>query len=283
MDRLDDYRDEMDALSSEDVEAVLSGRVPAGPSAARAAALVADLRQALREDPAPEVARHHVATLLSAAEGSRPAGRMGSGRRSRRRVGGVALAAALVIGGGAAAAVIQTDDPPPEARRVPAVADPAATDASTQGREAISGEMGVAPDASAHGRAVRSAAQDPTMEGCEKGQAVAGVASSNAAEHRQNTGGPPDPCARGQQDGNGGGNDGGDGPSAFGQGTAENAKAGGRDFGQEQANQAQSGDLGQQTASQVSGGAGGVGSQGGLPENAGRPPGIPGSPTGGKP
>jgi hypothetical protein len=268
MDRLDDYRDEMDALSSKEVEAVLSGRVPAGPAAARAAALVADLRGALREEPAPEVGRLHVAALLAEAERSVPTGRMGSSRRTRRGVGGVALAAALVIGGGVAAAVIQTDDPPPEARRVPAVADPAAADAATQGREAIPGGMGVSPDASAHGQAVGSAARDRTVEGCGKGQAVGGLASSNAAADRQNSGGRP--CARGRQDGNGDGNSRGDESSAFGQGIAENAKAGGRDFGQEKAAQAQEGGIGRETADQASGSAGASGGQGGPP------PGTPG-------
>jgi hypothetical protein len=279
MGRLDDYRDEMDALSSEDVEALLSGRVPGGPPAARVATLVADLRDALLEDPAPQVARDHLAVLLAEAEGSGLTGTRRPLRRTRRRVGGLALAAALVIGGGVAAAVTSADDVPGAgARSVPPMAAPA-VDATSQEQEAMSLRQEMASDASAHGRAVSAAAQDATVEGCEKGQAVAEVASGKASENRQNSGDRPDPCERGQQGGTGGGNGTGEEASAFGEGIAEDAKAGGRDFGEDKAAQAQTGGVGEQTASQPSGGAGEGGAQGGPPEgmlpSGGSPPGQP--------
>lgn len=277
MDLLDDYRDEMDALSSEQVEAVLSGRVPREPAAARAAALVVDLRQALREDPAPEVARTHLAAVLAAAEESG----LTRSRRSimpvltRRRMGGLALAATLVLGGGLAAAL-----PPPELPE----------QAAQEAHEAVGQGPDVAEDASAHGKAVSELAQDPTLEGCEKGQAVAALASSKAGDHRQDGADRPDPCARegevenGQ---NGGGR--GEEASAFGQGVAEEARAGGKAFGQKTASEAQKGrgDFGKQTAQEASGGTrGGEAAEKGMAtagEASGGASGSGGPPPGGPP
>jgi hypothetical protein len=287
MDRLDDYRDEMDALSSEEVEAVLSGRTPLESAAARAAALVTDLRGALREEPTSEVARVHLAAMVAAAEGS---GFTNSRRSSvpmpsRRRIGGLAVAATLVVGGGLAAAVTQ-----PEAVTRPEETDDRVPEAIGQGPE----EAG---EASAHGKAVAAVAQGSALEGCEKGQAVAGAASSKATENRQDDADRPDPCAGGDREGSAGdegdrggggnGNGRGKGASAFGRGIAEEARTDGRAFGQQTAAEAQGerSGFGHQTAEQASGGSAGGGDQGGslgeAPEGAGPPPGTPGAPPGG--
>jgi hypothetical protein len=287
MDRLDDYRDEMDALSSEEVEAVLSGRAPLESAAARAAVLVADLRRALREEPTSEVARVHLAAMVAAAEGS---GFIKSRRSSvpmpsRRRIGGLAVAATLVLGGGLAAAVTQ-----PEAVTLPEGTDDRVREAMGQGPE----EVG---EASAHGKAVAAVAQGSALEGCEKGQAVAGAASSKATENRQDDADRPDPCARGDEESSAGdegdrggdrdGNGRGEEASALGRGIAEEARTDGRALGQQTAAEAQEGksDFGHQTSEQASGGSAGGGGQGGslggAPEGAGSPPGTPGGPPGG--
>jgi hypothetical protein len=276
MDLLDDYRDEMDALSSEQVEAVLSGRVPQEPVAARAATLVDDLRQALREDPAPEVARTHLTAMLAAAEESG----LTRSRRSimpvltRRRLGGLALAATLVLGGGLAAALT-----PPELPE----------QAAEEAHEAVGQGPDVAEEASAHGKAVSELAQDPTLEGCEKGQAVAALASSKADDHRQDDANRTDPCAQaddteGAQNGDGRGED----ASALGQAVAEEARADGKAYGQKTASEAQQGqgDFGKQTAQEASGGTqGGEAAEkgltipgdasGGASDSGGSPPGGP--------
>jgi hypothetical protein len=290
MDLLDDYRDEMDALSSEQVEAVISGRVPREPAAARAATLVEDLRDALREEPSPEVARAHLAAMAAAAEesGFTRSRRLTMPAVTRRRIGGLTLAATLVMGGGLAAAVTQPELP-----------DQASEEAWAnvgQGPE-------VASEASAHGKAVAAVAQDPTLEGCQKGQAVAEVASSKADDHRQDEA-DRDPCVQvervdGGENGSGSGNGGGSGSgngeeaSAFGNSISEQVQADGRAFGEKTSTAAQEDGeaFGQETAAAASGGeAGGNGNGNGtgrgdgvfveLPAG-GPPPGTPGGPPGG--
>jgi hypothetical protein len=291
MDLLDDYRDEMDALSSEQVEAVISGRVPREPAAARAATLVEDLRDALREEPSSEVARAHLAAMAAAAEesGLTRSRRLTMPAVTRRRIGGLTLAATLVMGGGLAAAVTQPELP-----------DQASEEAWAnvgQGPE-------VAAEASAHGKAVAAVAQDPTLEGCQKGQAVAEVASSKADDHRQDEA-DRDPCVQAERvDGveNGGGNGNGsgsgngrgngEGASAFGNSTSEQAQADGQAFGEKTSTAAQENGeaFGQETAAAASGGnAGGNGNGNGgggdgefieLPTDGGPLPGTPGGPPG---
>jgi hypothetical protein len=273
----DDYQDEMDALSTEEVDAVVGGRAAREPNAARAGALVADLRRALREEPTPEVARAHVEAMVAAARSqARAQGRFGAS--TRRRIGGVGLAAVLTLGGTLAAAVT-----------LPPQADDRAREAAWQGTE-------VAVEASAHGKAVQAVARDSTLEGCEKGQAVAEVASSKAR------GGPPeerpDPCVQAEDSPN---DDGGRGrgkdASAFGKAKAEQAREDGKALGQDTADQAKAGgaDFGQQTAGQASGGARGTRAAddaaefgkttaseatGGAGGSRGPPAGTPGGPPG---
>jgi hypothetical protein len=265
---VDDYGDEMDALSPEQVEAVLSGRVPGVPAAARAAALVEDLRGALREEPSPEVTRAHLAAVVAAAEES---GLTRSTRShppvvARRRVGGLAVAATLVIGGGLTAAAIQPE--------LPEEADGGAWESIGPGPE-VAEVAEVAEEVSPHGQAVAAVAQDPTLEGCQKGQAVAALASSKATEHRRDDADRPDPCARADRPA-GRGN--GEEASAFGKATAEQAKADGKAFGERTSTEAHTdgAGFGRETADTASGGrAGGDGSPGGGTP-AGAPGGLPG-------
>jgi hypothetical protein len=278
MDLLDDYRDEMEALSPEQVEAVLSGRVAREPVAARAATLVEDLREALREEPSPEVARAHLAAMVAAAEESELSRSIRSGMPvlTRRRIGGLALVATLMMGGGLAAAVTQPELP---------------EQASEEAWANVGRGPEVAAEASAHGKAVSAVAQDPTLEGCEKGQAVAEVASSKGAEHRQDDADRPDPCAQADDDdgnGNGNGNGNGEAASAFGKSIAEQAQADGEAFGQETSTKAKADGeaFGQETGNAASGGRAGTGGQaglttagevsGGASAGGGPPAGIPG-------
>ncbi|HEX2026161.1 MAG TPA: hypothetical protein VHH92_07175 [Actinomycetota bacterium] len=275
----DDYRDEMDALNSDEVEAALSHRAARG---ARAEGLVADLRRALREEPSPEVARAHVEAML-AASAARSERRSTMRGVTTRRIGGVALAAVLTLGGTLAAAVT-----------LPPQADDEAREAVGQGSE-------VAAEASAHGKAVREVAQDPSLEGCEKGQAVAEVASSKAQGEPPEDVERPDPCAQAEgsapEEGGGGRGEAG---SAFGKAKAAQAREDGEALGEDTAADAQSGgaDFGQDTAGQVT--AGGAGSaatgqaaaddaggttsadeaSGGAAGSAGPPAGTPGGPPG---
>jgi hypothetical protein len=281
----DDYQDEMEALSPEEIDAVLGGGTPRDPRAARAAALVTDLRRALREDPAPEVASAHVDAMVAAA-GARPGGRSAMLASTKRRIGGVGLAAALMLGGSLAAAVT-----------LPPQADDRVRQAVERG-SSVSADGSVSGEASAHGKAVQAVAQDPGVEGCRKGQAVAEVASSKA-EGPPDEVDRPDPCERGQhgEPGSEGGSRGAE-ASAFGRAKATQAEEDGEAFGQETAAQAQSGgaDFGQQTATEASAGAGGpeveggggaeagttIGNDasGGVSGSAGPPPGTPGGPPG---
>ena len=97
----------------------------------------------------------------------------------------MALAAALLLVAGIAAAVtLPNQAAPPDQESVPSGAPslaPAPEDPS-------------AP--SSHGQAVSEVATDPALTGCEKGQAVADVASAKAAEKRNNSTEANDPCSR---------------------------------------------------------------------------------------
>jgi hypothetical protein len=253
MDLFDDYEDEMDAVTPEQMEAVLSGRVPGDPAAARAAALVEDLRDALLEEPSPEATRAHLAAMVAAAEEMVPI----RSRRSampdvtRRRIGGVVLAATLMMGGAVAAAVTQQEP---------------AEQAFEEAWANVGRGPEVAAEASVHGKAVSAVAHDPTLEGCEKGQAVAAVASSKAAEHPQDDADRLDPCAQ-ANDGNGNGDD----ASAFGKSIAEQAQADGEAFGQETSTKAkEDGEaFGQETADAASRGKSGDGNETGGGDEAG--------------
>jgi hypothetical protein len=215
----DDYRDEMDRLDPRMVDAALEGRETGDPALDRAAELVADVRHVLLAHPGPETMARHVAAMTAAARkgdrGFRPIRR--PGRPGRRGLRGAALAAALVVGAGVAGAVTLPD-------RAPDRADQAVT--AEQGRaeggvETVEPAGEPAPQ-SAHGQEVADVAHDDSLQGCEKGQAVSDVASSNADGHRGDDPAKADPCARGQSGSGGGGLD----ASAGGQTTSQEAQAG---------------------------------------------------------
>lgn len=185
----DDYQDEVERLSPEEIEAVLSGE---DDSSRPLATLIQDVRVVLLENPAPEIAARHLAAMAQAAAQSKP--RLdavpASSNRSRRtfprrRASALVLAAALLLVAGIAAAVtLPKQAAQPDQDTVPSMAPslaPVPEDPSS---------------ASNHGQAVSDVATDPTLKGCEKGQAVADVASAKAAEKRKNASQENDPCSR---------------------------------------------------------------------------------------
>jgi hypothetical protein len=188
MDLFDDYQDEVERLSPEQIDAVLSGE---DPSSRPLATLIQDVRVVLLEDPAPEIAARHLAAMAEAAETKRgwnaaPAPVTRSLRPSpRRRASALVLAAALLLVAGIAAAVTLPEKAAkPDQDTVPSVAPslaPAPGDLSADTN---------------HGQTVSDVARDSTLTGCEKGQAIAGVASAKAAEKRKNSSQENDPCSR---------------------------------------------------------------------------------------
>jgi hypothetical protein len=193
---LDDYQDEMERLTTEQIEALLTGedRSP-GP----VAALVRDVRVVLLEDPAPEVAARHLAAMAEAAKASpEPAERAGVApirRLPRRRGAAALLAAALLLVAGIAAAVTVPKRPAkPEQEIVDSVAPSLAAPPTLDSDPVPSAEP-------THGQEVSAFAKDTDLIGCEKGQAVAAVASAKAAEHRENPAEKNDPCVRAESQG----------------------------------------------------------------------------------
>lgn len=189
MDLFDDYQDEVERLSPEEIEAVLSGE---DHSSRPLATLIQDVRVVLLEDPAPEIAARHLAAMAVAAEQSMPRSAAVPASSSRsfrtfpgRRASALGLAAALLLVAGIAAAVtLPKQAAQPDQDTVPSVAPslvPVPEDPSS---------------ASNHGQAVSDVATDPALTGCEKGQAVADVASANADEKRKNASQENDPCSR---------------------------------------------------------------------------------------
>jgi hypothetical protein len=189
MDPFDDYENEMERLTDDEIEVVLSG---GDHSSRHLTTLIRDVRLGLLENPSPDIAVRHLAAMagargpaiLPAAGG--PAARV-SPRRvlPKRRLTALALAAALLFLAGIAAAVTlpkKTDPPSPEtvSKTTPSM-PPAGQDL---------------PEEAAHGQAVADVAKDRSRTGCEKGQAVADVASAKAVENRNNPAEKNDPCSR---------------------------------------------------------------------------------------
>jgi hypothetical protein len=190
MDLFDDYQDEVERLSPEQIEAILSDEETS--SSTPLTALIEEVRLGLLEAPPPETAAKHVAAMVSAAHEVRlglatvPAARRRSMRLfTRRRLAGLALAATLVLGAGIAAAITLPERAADRAKEVV----PTAAPPETPGREGL-------PEQADHGQAVASVATDPSLQGCEKGQAVAATASAKAAEVRNNPAKTVDPCIR---------------------------------------------------------------------------------------
>jgi hypothetical protein len=189
MDFFDDYQDEVERLTNDQIEAILSG----GDHSSRPlATMVRDVRLDLLEDPSPEITARHLGAMARAARPSElgpaaaPAAMLGRRRvLPRRRLTAMGLAAALLLVGGLAAAVtLPKKVVQPTEDTVPSTAPSVAPTATGLVEEA------------AHGRAVADVAKDPSLTGCEKGQAVADVASAKAAENREGPAEKNDPCAR---------------------------------------------------------------------------------------
>lgn len=190
MRRTDDGWGEMSRLSSERLEQVLAGDAPEDEEAAALAAAVRRLRAGLLEAPSEGLAARHVAAMVAAARAAAP---LPDPRRSpvriitKRRAAVLALAAAMTLTGGLAWA----------GALPPAAQDAIAGVASHLGLDLPSSDDH-AP-AAEHGAEVSEVAQDPSLEGCEKGQAVAAVASEKSQEHRQDPTDKQDPCADGDE------------------------------------------------------------------------------------
>lgn len=250
----DDYEYEMDRLDPRKVDAALEGRETGDPSLDPTAKLVADVRHVLLAPPGPDIQARHVAAMAAAARsadrGFRPVRpRKRPGRRGLR---GLALAAVLLLGAGIAGAVTVPDQASDRAGEAIAGAHGRAEGQTVQ-------EAGEPAEQSAHGQEVVDVAQDESLQGCEKGQAVSDVASSNADGNRNDDPAKDDPCAEGQ-----GGSTGGDeeGP-ATGQTTSQEATA--EDHGPPESPGSQGG---QAPATQSEGASG----QGGSPpDQAGGP------------
>ena len=234
MDPSDDYQDEMSRRRPHEIDAILSGRETEDPAAEPLAALVRDVRRDLLEDPAADVAGRHLAAMNEAGreeEASRAVTTSNNRRDSmrpisQRRLAVLATSALLVLGVGVAAAVTLPGDASDTAKNAVPSGDPAE-----------------------HGKTVSGTAQNTTLHGCEKGQAIAAQASSGKARPAV------DPCARGA--GNGDGNA-GNGTTGTRQGSGGGAGGPG-------------------------GGGGGGGSETGSGGGSGGPGGGGGGPSGGIP
>jgi hypothetical protein len=185
MDPSDDYRDEMGRLRPHEIEAIISRREASDSSAEPLAALVREVRRDLLEDPTAAVAARHLAAMNDAQrkdKGPR-AVRTSNDRRgsvpaiSQRRLAAVATAALLLLG--AAVAVAVTPD-----------------NAGETAKNAVSN------DNTGHGQAVSDTARNTSLQGCEKGQAIAGQASGKTIPANE-------PCSRGGGGGNPNGDSGG--------------------------------------------------------------------------
>jgi hypothetical protein len=188
-----DYEDEMDRLDPRSIDAALRGRPTGQPALDRAAQVVAEVRRTLLEEPRPDVATRHLAAMTAAARGLEWGPRQvhrASPVRLRRRVAGLAVAAAVAIGGVAAAVTLPDRTDEPERRG-----------GQTERDRRNAGPTEDRTDPT-HGKEVSDTAHDDSLSGCEKGQAVSDVASS-----KSNGGGeqPQDPCVKGDEGSNAGG------------------------------------------------------------------------------
>jgi hypothetical protein len=176
MDPFDDYQDEMSGrLTSERAEAILAGRARADddPLGATLGRAFDELRRELFDQPGPEVAARHLAAMVAASESASALDRTARMARKwrpfpRLRLAIVGLAVCLVLFGGLAIAGAL---PGP-------VQDVVADAAAVVGLDLPGG----APEAAGHGKEVSETARNDELSGCEKGMAVAEVATSKAAE-----------------------------------------------------------------------------------------------------
>jgi hypothetical protein len=175
--------------TSERLEQVLAGDAPEDEEAAHLAAAVRRLRTGLLEVPSEELAARHLAAMTAARATTPSLARRRSPTRilTGRRAALVALAAAMTLTGGLA-----------WAGALPTPAQDAIADAvSHLGLDLPSSDERT--PAAEHGAEVSEVARDPSLEGCEKGQAVAAVASEKSEEHRQDPAEKQDPCIQGDE------------------------------------------------------------------------------------
>jgi hypothetical protein len=215
-----DYPDEMDSLTPAQLEDILAGREVDDPVASRLSELLRELRDELVSEPR-DAGRQVAAMVEAAGEGSAgfASTRSWSSTVTRKRVTLLGVAAVLALGMGAAAAVTLPDQASDRAREVVgSLPHPQPTGTGPP--------SGVPPEnANDHGEAVSGVAQDDSLEGCEKGAAVSAVASSKAADNRQDDPPGPDPCLQGPPNDPGGANTGSDGPTGIGGGGAVGGSA----------------------------------------------------------
>jgi uncharacterized membrane protein YgcG len=273
MDAFDDYEDEMfRRLTADRADAIIEGRGRSDdPLATDLSAALEDLRLELLEEPSPDVADRHLAAMVaasrapSAVEGlvADPAGRGAMSikpaefrnpkvARRRLRVAVVGLAACFVLVGGLAAA-----------GALPGPAQDAVADAAELvGFDLPGGSSEQAEEASAFGKEVSETAQSDDLSGCEKGMAVAQVATSKAEEQPDL---PADACTNGD-DGEGEGTESSGGGSGSGSGgRTESGGGGGGSGGNEQGSGGGSGSGG----ATEGGGTGGGGGSGGTEQGSG--------------
>jgi hypothetical protein len=290
MDPSDDYGDEMfRRLTAERADAIVEGRGRSDdPQAMDLSAVLEDLRLELLEEPSPTVADRHLAAMAaasraSAVEGltSEPAGRNAMSMkpavfrkpklvRGRLRVAVVGLAACFVLFGGLAVAGAL-----PEAAQ-----DAVADAAELVGFDLPGGSSERGEEASEHGRAVSEVATSEELSGCEKGMAVAEVASSKAEEDPDL---PADACANGEdgEDESTGSQGGGSGSGSGGSTGTGGAGGGGGSGGNEQAGGGGSGAGGSTDTGGAGGGGGGGGTEQGSGGGSGSGGGGSGSGSGG--
>ena len=127
---------------------------------------------------------------------------------SHPRLAWLVAGATLVLGAGIAAAVTLPDQ------------------ASETATEAVSN---AGPSGNSDfGQAVSDTARDPSLQGCEKGRAVAAQATTKAAGHRQGQGPQDNPCGAGDETSGGSGHNGADGaPTGVGSGSGGPGGGGG--------------------------------------------------------
>jgi hypothetical protein len=283
---LDDYQDEMDRLSPNQIDAILSSERVSDPAAERAIALVGDIRDALIEEPPAEVAARHLGAMASAVPGESRAATALPRRKtpmrilSRRRIAAMSVAATLVLAAGIAAAVTL----PPQANDTAKTKVPSDPDVVTgqpegvppaeaeQGQpegvppaEAEQGQPeGVPPAEAEHGQTVSGIAQG--VEGCDDALDLAEIASDGRLDRAEL---PVEPCGQGDEAALGGGASGS--ANGGGSGGPGGASGGGGGGGSSITGAGGSG----------SGGPGGGGGGGSGPGGGGGGSGGPGGGSGG--
>ena len=175
----------MGRLRPHEIEAIISRRETSDSSAEPLAALVREVRRDLLEDPTAAVAARHLTAMNDAQrkdKGSRAVRTSNDWRGSvpaisQHQLAAVATAALLLLGAAVAVAVTPNN-------------------AGETAKNAVSN------DNTGHGQAVSDTARNTSLQGCEKGQAIAAQASGKTIRANE-------PCSRGGGGGNPNGDTGG--------------------------------------------------------------------------